>query len=63
MPCPNIEFCPAKVDYKHYTEYCLSDDNWKSCKYYVRYEMTPSQWKKYVGEIPTKSESSGFRLL
>jgi len=58
MPCPNIEFCPAKVGYKHYTEVCLSEEDWKNCKYYVDYKMSPAQWKKYVGG--SSQTKSGF---
>ncbi|MHA1828797.1 MAG: hypothetical protein ACTSX6_09155 [Candidatus Heimdallarchaeaceae archaeon] len=63
MPCPNLEFCPAKIDFQHYQEYCLSDDEWRRCKYYAKYELTPAQWKKYVGETPIKREGREVRFF
>ena len=63
MTCPNIDFCPAKVDFQHYQLYCLSEDKWQECKYYVKYEMTPAQWKKYVGETPVRREGKEIKFF
>jgi len=63
MPCPNLEFCPAKIDLEHYQKYCLSEDEWRNCKYYVKYEMTPAQWKKYVGTSKKTEEGKEWRIF
>ena len=54
MSCPNRKFCIAKVNFKHYEGYCISDE-FKNCPHYREYEMTPSQWDRMLGRSEKSS--------
>ena len=51
MPCPFINVCTKKVDFKHFNDICLSsyESDYEKCDMYKIYasdKLTPSQWKR-----------------